>query len=615
MDNLSRFTRPGKQLSKSSILLVHGVIEALLTSGKMQEKDLKEYLVAKFKILGLKVSNRSVFGGTSLEVSSVCNVLASLGILENVTESDEEDDVLDNSWKDAVTSLNNALRIKFENTPFESSNRSDTGASQPTDALLDFNIVDMIMTEPDISNPTLRNFDGVHGGSIDVSILDDSLMPSHSTVIDNEMSTNISPEIIDAGNIVSSSATYDVMQTASNVSVPSKKQPPAGKKFWRIRNNETFPSGLLELASNASSQLFRWMQKTHAYAAQLEIEEKMLRRVCYEADISLPRTAFRKSTKYMEVRASAAKQQAINISVAASMNESWLSATSSTSSSSFSSSSSSSSMRSRDLVDGAKHLTGNALIDKVLRSRRQRGSNTHSNIFSAEPLQSLRSVMRKTWQSLRRHIAEDAEEDIVQNKKPRTSILEAISLADYVRSAQASTSHVQASTILAGLSSLSQLLLSGTHPSITTATVRRYAPPHSLLSSVVENGVSESDALYPLQMPDLAITTVEVPWKSLAPEFTMVVLDDSGEFVDGLSNQLLTHAELSLEAQQSTSGQPMENSIPEKLNRKRSRSSSHLVTEDQPVLNDHGSMNYALKRRVISEVHAPQVKSFSLVRI
>jgi hypothetical protein len=223
--------------------------------------------------------------------------------------------------------------------------------------------------------------------------------------------------------------------------------------------------------------------------------------------------------------------------------------------------------------------------------------------------------MRKTWQSLRRHIAEDAEEDIVQNKKPRTSILEAISLADYVRSAQASTSHVQASTILAGLSSLSQLLLSGTHPSITTATVRRYAPPHSLLSSVVENGVSESDALYPLQMPDLAITTVEVPWKSLAPEFTMVVLDDSGEFVDGLSNQLLTHAELSLEAQQSTSGQPMENSIPEKLNRKRSRSSSHLVTEDQPVLNDHGSMNYALKRRVISEVHAPQVKSFSLVRI
>lgn len=57
-------TRAGKQLSKSSILLVHGVVEALLLRGQMQEKDLKEYLVAKFKKLGLKVSSRSVFGGT-----------------------------------------------------------------------------------------------------------------------------------------------------------------------------------------------------------------------------------------------------------------------------------------------------------------------------------------------------------------------------------------------------------------------------------------------------------------------------------------------------------------------------------------------------------------------
>lgn len=35
----------------------------LMNSGAQSEKDLKEYLVAKFRELGLKVSNRSVFAG------------------------------------------------------------------------------------------------------------------------------------------------------------------------------------------------------------------------------------------------------------------------------------------------------------------------------------------------------------------------------------------------------------------------------------------------------------------------------------------------------------------------------------------------------------------------
>jgi hypothetical protein len=605
-DNLSRLTRPGKQLSKSSILLVHGVVEALLTRGKMQEKDLKEYLVSKFKILGLKVSNRSVFGGTSLEVSSVCNVLSSLGILENVTESDEDDVPFDSSVRVAVTRLNDALRIKFENTPFESSNRSDAVTSQPTDALLDFNIVDIIMTEPSVANPTLRNFD-----DIDVSILEDSFMPPNPAINNNETSIHFSSEAIDAvaeSDVSPAAASAEIVSIASvQVSAPSKKQPQSGKKFWRIRNSETFPSSLLNVASNASSQLFRWMQKTHNFAAQLEIEEKMLRRVCYEAGVPLPRTTFRMPTKYVEVRTPATKQQATNFSVASSMSESVDSIALPTSSCS--------TLRSRDLFDGAKRLTGDALIDKVLRSRRQRGSSSHSNVFSAEPLQTLRSVMCKTWQSLHQHNAEDTEEDISRSsKKPRTGSLDAILLADYVCSAQqSSASQLQAGAILAALSSSSQLLLSGTHPSVTTASVRRYAPPHSLLSSMIETGVSQSDSLYPLQLLDLAITTVEVPWKSLAPEFTLVVLDDSGEFVDGLSNQLLSHAELSLEAQQSANGQSVENSIPEKIGKKRSRSSSQLTTEDQPQLNDYGSMNYALKRKVISEVHAPQVKSFSQV--
>lgn len=700
-------TRAGKQLSKSSILLVHGVVEALLLRGQMQEKDLKEYLVAKFKKLGLKVSSRSVFGGTfdspdpfpppavvvgwrhslvlngfsvlaggagtSLEVSSVCNILAALGILETVNDADAAAATAPTPRHDEeLHKLNEYLRVKFENTPFEPSNRSETfvdpsaegGATDeltaaqllghegddasghhhaslhPTDDLLDPEVVNLLManTSPLTTGPEPEMADNVHASLLDEGVSDDFLaalppdvvgrtfdFPAASTATATATATaNANAAEKKSAAEASTSEAQPVQPPTPSSSQTPRRQYQAGRKFWALRDGRLLPHHMLAMVSNPAPVFLRWMQTCHTYASALEIEEKMLRRLCSDIDVALPPNTLREGTKYVQhasVRpplpsAAPFRSESTPQRRAAESQAEPGDAVAGT----------------RDLLDGRKPLTGDMLIDKIFKSKRQRSKATSSAsngaaTFSASHLQSLRSVCQKTEAFLKAYaVDESGGEENGKHRKPKAVAAESISFAEYVRSMHMQNAQVTPNAILGGLASASNVLVAGAQPVITAASVRRNAQPHQLSLTTPEFSL-DADGVkslqYPIQLPDLAVSTIEVPWRSLVTEFSLVVLDDAGEFVDGLSNTLLSHAEQSVEqsassssttaaaaaaaaAETATATERGGASAGKPSSKKRSRSSSQLAHEEsQP---DQVSVHHALKRKIISEVLAPGVR-------
>lgn len=603
--------------------------------------------------------------GTSLEVSSVCNILAALGILETISDADAAAAAPTPRHDEELHKLNDYLRVKFENTPFEPSNRSETfvdpsaeggttdeltaaqllghegddaghhdASLHPTDDLLDPEVVNLLManTSPLTTGPEPEMPDNVHASLLDESVSDDFLAGLSSDVgrtFDFPAASTATAAAASAAATATATAAEKKPSAEASSSEAQPMQPPtpsssqtprrqyqSGRKFWALRDGRLLPHHMLAMVSNPAPIFLQWMQTCHTYASALEIEEKMLRRLCSDIDVALPANTLREGTKYVQhasvrpplpsaapFRSESTQQRRVESQVEQG----------------------DAVVGTRDLLDGRRQLTGDMLIDKIFKSKRQRSKATSSAsngaaTFSASHLQSLRSVCQKTEAFLKAYAVEESGgEENGKHRKPKAVAAESISFAEYVRSMHMQNAQVNPNAILSGMASASNVLVAGVQPVITAASVRRNAQPHQLSLTTPEFGL-DADGVkslqYPIQLPDLAVSTIEVPWRSLVTEFSLVVLDDAGEFVDGLSNKLLSHAEQSVEQSASSSATATTetaatterggSSTGKPSSKKRSRSSSQLAHEDgQP---DQVSVHHVLKRKIISEVLAPGVR-------
>eukprot|EP01034_Spumella_vulgaris_P023376 gene23376-29590_t len=73
--------KSGKDPSKAAIFLTRTIVSSLC-GGPLSERDIKTIVVDKCLELGIKSTNRGTIAGLNLEVSTVCSVLASIGVLE-----------------------------------------------------------------------------------------------------------------------------------------------------------------------------------------------------------------------------------------------------------------------------------------------------------------------------------------------------------------------------------------------------------------------------------------------------------------------------------------------------------------------------------------------------
>lgn len=444
------------------------------------------------------------------------------------------------------------------------------------------------------------------------SLQDDDIMnlDDHGLVSDNQNS--LGGEFPISGM----SVTKEVTGSSSGTGL-SRRQSQSSSKVWKLRNSEEFPNQLVSLILQASQRFQQWTQSCNSHAIGLDVEERILRFVASQCDIPFPAKPFRTSTKYMEINHNSDDMSQTVESVVNRKEEPIISRRASSR---------------RELFEPFRNFTADALIEKVEKNRRQRGQSLQlnaSNIpqFSSSHLLTLKVACRKTQSSFRL-IGEGngIYESLPKAKRQKLVQSEQMSLAEYLRSGL-SQGLVINNTSPSPLSAMPNITLAGSFPIVNSTTMKKYASSHQLWMEHINEHITVGVPIYeegklmdrPIYLPDIAVSTLEVPWHTLVPEFTLVTIDDAGEFVDGLSNVLLSHAEQSLDPLNSfhAAVSDQQSPYPNRLHKKRSRS----IGKGPDDHHDYSaSIHHTLKRKIISDVYAPAFRivetvSYFLLRV
>jgi hypothetical protein len=360
-------------------------------------------------------------------------------------------------------------------------------------------------------------------------------------------------------------------------------------KAWKL--NESTPK-ILSLSLHPDSILRQWSHANFRQSSLEEVEEKLLRSIAYECDISIDRKPFRLGTSYLDSRYDVQPATINEVHHESNVVSS--------------------------VTESAKldvKYTADELLLKVENTKRQCGQEVtvddDQKSFNYNHYLQTKSVVHKAQAVYWNENIDDHQYDseyLMKSKRPKlNSAADQQSLAEYVR-----TNGYTANQSINAPSSTSlptsTLALSGISPVVHNAILKHYVPPLQLWNSSIsidsnsligENLVSDEGIF----LPDLAVTTLQIPWRSLAPEFAIVSMEENaGEFVDGLSNILLSHAELSVDSVLLNSSSLEKNNV-----------NGQMKKENGKVAEADIVINHTLKRKLINDVHAPAFRDISQV--
>lgn len=283
-------------------------------------------------------------------------------------------------------------------------------------------------------------------------------------------------------------------------------------KMWRI--TEAARQGdKIQMVTDPESFLENYVSKVFEQYAMQEVEEKLLRYVANQCKIDLPDTITAYATSYLDAtfddEVSVSKQQIEQLTVPTADVSDTASA-----------------MSTKDLFDSNVTITADYLINKILRTKRQRGSalttpqpgsspapyQPTAASFSSKHIDLLKEVVEKTNESF--WIVDESNKPLKKKRSNSTTAQpEKITLVEFARN----TNTVFSNSSLSN-HSFSNVLLAGEFPNVSMPLWKHYVP----MLSVYDD------------RPEYAVSTVEIPWSTVASEFQPVGNDDceaNGVFV------------------------------------------------------------------------------------
>ncbi len=294
----------------------------------------------------------------------------------------------------------------------------------------------------------------------------------------------------------------------------------------------------------------------------------------------------------------------------------------------------------RDFLDEKIQLSGFDLIEKVRKSRRQRGSSivnmgasSSSSATQGSQLNSssfylnnMRAVCLKASQSFwnteskldDEYILSDNGEDAPSTSN-QLSKSRKVSSTSTIASTQMSvmellkqlvgsntTTIVNNSLVNTIVSGYSQnLAVNGSFPNLSISTLRHYSFPISTCSIDIPSNSFVCDQSF-IYLPDLIVTTIDIPWKSLVSEFSIIKGDDVMRI-----HSLSTSHENEKEDFEFDGGNSADLHATPQLNRKRShsRTFSQLEYISQNSLGcSSDSIRSVMRLQVSSDVVAPSFR-------
>jgi hypothetical protein len=286
-------------------------------------------------------------------------------------------------------------------------------------------------------------------------------------------------------------------------------------------------------------------------------------------------------------------------------------------------------------------FTAQYLIDKVKKSKRQRGvcvdctgpmNNIHqSGQFNPSYLNALKSAFQKNEKSFWASTDDSKrqESSSKKNLKPSPNSFDQISMSDFCRSAFSTSANITSSLVNSLTVSLSDIYLAGDSPNLNLAFFKKYVPPLNVATygnceDLPKGNLSGPTAIIdkPLAVPDLIITTLEIPWKSLVSEFQTIRSEDMGLSFYGVETPHVLQSTtengllLSTAADANHSDSKARKSDSKlSVSRARDRSANHSVDDPKRKIQsnkDIAPFDIISRSKSMTEVVAPSFRDISL---